>query len=145
MDELRRLAEEGGLGSLLDSLRRDWGGYDLLWHHQQGEFHHDFLIRVRAARPRLPGEYLAISTNCNSGVKEAVCFDLPLDPSSLWHLRCPGNPEFQGEAPPVLAVARTEAWFDPCSLLSLDARSELKSEFRERQTGGGWCRKPASG
>jgi hypothetical protein len=30
-------------------------------------------------------------------------------------------------------------WFDPCELLSHDARSELRPEFRRRQEGGGWA------
>jgi len=29
-------------------------------------------------------------------------------------------------------------WFDPCALLTEDARSEYRPEFRERQEGGGW-------
>lgn len=43
-DRLQRLAEECVLGSLLESVRRDWGAYDLLNHHQQGEFHHDVFV-----------------------------------------------------------------------------------------------------
>ncbi|MCB9788905.1 MAG: hypothetical protein H6744_19690 [Deltaproteobacteria bacterium] len=56
----------------------------------------------------------------------------------MWHARCPDNPEFEGELPPVLAVARTAHWFDPCALLAEDARSELRPEARRRQRGGGW-------
>ena len=61
------LASQRVLGALLDRVRRDWGSYDLLRHHQQGEFHHDVFVRVPNAKPRLPGEYLVISTNCNGG------------------------------------------------------------------------------
>ena len=46
--------------------------------------------------------------------------------------------EFNGELPPILAETRTVHWFDPCSLLSVNARSEYLPEFRERQAGGGW-------
>jgi hypothetical protein len=139
---VQRLAERRVLGALLDSVRQDWGGYDLLLHHQQGEFHHDVFVRIPNAKPMLPGEYLVISTNCNGGVKEVLCFAQPADPSALWHFRCPNNGDFSGVLPPILATARTEHWFDPCELLSVDARSELKAEFRERQPGGGWCKKP---
>ena len=138
---VQRLAEERVLGALLDRVRHDWGGYDLLVHHQQGEFHHDVLVRVSNAKPGLPGEYLVISTNCNGGVKEVICFDAPVEPSALWHFRCPENPDFSGSIPTILAFARTEHWFDPCELLTVDARSELKAEFRARQPGGGWCKK----
>ncbi|MET0790277.1 MAG: hypothetical protein ABW061_02035 [Polyangiaceae bacterium] len=138
---VQRLAEQRTLGALLEDVRRDFGGYDLLLHHQQGEFHHDVFVRVASAMPRLPGEYLVISTNCNGGVKELLCFAEPVDPAALWHSRCPSNEAFSGELPRVLASARTEHWFEPCELLLPDARSELKAEFRERQTGGGWCKK----
>jgi hypothetical protein len=138
---VQRLAEERVLGALLERVRRDWGGYDLLLHHQQGEFHHDVIVRVSNAKPGLPGEYLVISTNCNGGVKEVLCFDAPVAPSALWHFRCPENADFSGAIPTILAFARTEHWFDPCELLTADARSELKEEFRARQPGGGWCKK----
>src|SRR4051812_12010133 len=82
-----------------------------------------------------------IATNCNSGVEEVICFDEPVDPSALWHFRCPENAEFSGTLPAVLASARTEHWFEPCELLAANARSELKPEFRDRQAGGGWCKK----
>ena len=84
---------------------------------------------------------MVISTNCNGGVKEVLCFAEAVTPSALWHARCPANDAFSGTLPEVLAAARTEHWFDPCELLSADARSELKEEFRERQLGGGWCKK----
>jgi len=136
------LANQRVLGALLDQVRRDCGGYDLLRHHQQGEFHHDVFVRVHSATPRLPGEYLVISTNCNGGVKEVLCFGQAVDPDALWHSRCPSSVEFSGDLPPILAAAQTEHWFDPCELLTADARSELCAEFRARQAGGGWCKKP---
>ena len=138
---VEKLAGERVLGALLESVRQCWGSYDLLVHHQQGEFHHDVVVRVPNAKPRLPGRYLVISTNCNGGVKEVLCFDEPVEPTALWHFRCPENPEFAGALPPLLASARTEHWFEPCELLSPTARSELKAEFRGRQPGGGWCKK----
>ena len=138
---VEKLAGERVLGALLEAIRRGWGAYDLLAHHRQGEFHHDVIIRVPNAKPRLPGRYLVISTNCNGGVKEVLCFDDPVEPSALWHCRCPGNAEFSGRLPPLLASARTEHWFDPCELLAANARSELRPEFRDRQAGGGWCKK----
>jgi hypothetical protein len=138
---VEKLARERVLGALLASVQQRWGAYDLLLHHQQGEFHHDVIVLVPNAKPGLPGRYLVISTNCNGGVKELLCFDEPVDPSALWHFRCPENSEFSGALPPLLASARTEHWFDPCELLAVNARSELKPEFRARQTGGGWCKK----
>jgi hypothetical protein len=138
---IEKLAATRVLGALLEAVREDWGSYDLLLHHQQGEFHHDVVVRLANAKPRLPGQYLVISTNCNGGVKEVLCFDEPVEPSALWHLRCPENTEFSGVLPALLASARTEHWFEPCELLAANARSELKPEFRDRQAGGGWCKK----
>lgn len=125
------------LGSLLDALGRACGGYELLDHWTQGEFHHDIVLRVREARG-LPGSVLVVSTNCNGGVKELSCFSSVPDRWALWHRRCPTNPEFEGQLPPVLGEARTLHWFDPCELLGEDARSELKPECRRRQRGGGF-------
>lgn len=129
------------LGALLDDLRRQAGGYTLLDHWQQGEFHHDTLLRVDAVRAGLPGSILVVATNCNGGVKEVLCFAERPDRYALWHQRCPSNPEFSGELPPILASTRTLHWFDPCGLLQADARSEYRAEFRERQLGGGWTMK----
>lgn len=96
------------------------------------------VLRVPNAVGDLPGGVLVIATNCNGGVKEVLCFgDLP-EASALWSARCPDNREFSGALPPLLARATTVHWFDPCELLSADARSELREEYRERQCGGGW-------
>jgi hypothetical protein len=119
------------LGALLEELRGRFGGYELLDHWQQGEFHHDVVLRVA-------GEVLVVATNCHGGVKEVLCFrELP-ERSALWHWRCPENPEFSGSLAPPLGVATTEHWFDPCELLVAEARSEYRAEFRDRQCGGGW-------
>ena len=131
------LARNLGLGSLLADLTKKFGGYEILEHWQRGEFHHDLLLRVEA-KGKLPGPVLVVATNCNGGVKEIICLDAPPREEALWHDRCPTSPEFRGELPPVLARARTVHWFDPCALLSDDARSEYRPEFRERQPGGGW-------
>ena len=79
-----------------------------------------------------------MATNCNGGVKEVLCFGSAPAQSALWRHRCPGNPEFEGELPPILEQAQTLHWFDPCELLRPDARSEYREEHRERQAGGGW-------
>jgi hypothetical protein len=131
------LAQHLGLGTLLEALHSNFGGYDVLDHWQQGEFHHDIVIRV-AASEKLPGQVLVVATNCNGGVKEVLCFSQQPEHDALWHHRCPENPDFQGELAPVLATARTVHWFDPCELLPPHARSEYLPEHRERQQGGGW-------
>ena len=131
------LARNLGLGSLLTDLNEKFGGYEILEHWQRGEFHHDLLLRVDA-KGKLPGPVLVVATNCNGGVKEIICLAEPPSEEALWHDRCPVSPEFSGDLPPVLGRARTVHWFDPCALLSDDARSEYRPEFRERQPGGGW-------
>jgi hypothetical protein len=131
------LAQNLGLGPLLEDLRHRFGGYELLDHWQQGEFHHDLLLRIDA-KDDLPGSVLVVATNCNGGVKEVLRFDRVPEQGALWRHRCPENSEFQGELPPILERAQTIHWFDPCELLLPDARSEYKPEHRERQPGGGW-------
>lgn len=137
------LARELTLGALLDEVRRGCGGYTLLDHWQQGEFHHDTVIGVDASTAGLPGSVLVVATNCNGGVKEVLCFASLPERSALWHRRCPDNPEFTGELSEPLDSARTVHWFDPCELLRDDARSEYRAEFRQRQSGGGWQMKDA--
>jgi len=140
MSAVDSLAKLLVLGSVLEALRSAFGGYDLVAHWTQGEFHHDVVVRVRAPKA-LPGPVLVIATNCNGGVKEILCFaELP-DRSALWHARCPESTEFAGDVPAMLARAETPHWFDPCELLAPDARSELRPEHRVRQPGGGWCKR----
>lgn len=139
---LDNLCSSRMLGPFLEAVRERCGTYELVDHWTQGEFHHDVVIRV----PPVPAsETLAsvvlVATNCNGGIKEVLCFDEIPDRWALWHHRCPDNPEFEGELPPIRAALRTEHWFDPCELLGKDARSELKPEFRCRARGGGWERK----
>jgi len=135
---LNALASRLTLGDLLETLRATCGAYDLIAHHAQGEFHHDVILRVTEPRG-LPGPVLVVSTNCNGGVKEVLCFADEPTVDALWHARCPDNPDFVAtELPPLLGQARTLHWFDPCELLTADARSELRPEFRRRQKGGGW-------
>ncbi len=137
---VQQLADAMVLSSLLQSLRERCGAYDLVDHWQQGEFHHDIVLRV-APCDALPGSVLVVATNCNGGVKEVLCFDQNPQRDALWSFRCPDNDEFFGRLPAVLARATTRHWFDPCELLVPNARSELREEFRERQRGGGWQRK----
>lgn len=135
---LEQLSSALMLGSLLEDVHRRFGGYELLDHWQQGEFHHDVVLRVTGMHSALGGDVLVVATNCNGGVKEVLAFrDVP-ERSSLWHWRCPDNPDFRGDIPALLGKATTEHWFNPCELLRPDARSEYRSEFRERQCGGGW-------
>jgi len=138
MATIDELSRHLGLGALLTELERTSGPVEHLDHWTQGEFHHDIVLRIGPGASGLPGPVLVVATNCNGGVKEVLCFEERPRHEALWHHRCPDNPEFSGALPPLLASARTIHWFDPCSLLTPDARSELREEFRERQRGGGW-------
>ena len=141
---LQELSRQLGLGALLSELRTRAGGYDLVDHWQQGEFHHDVVVRVPESA-ELPGRILVVAINCNGGVKEILCFESLPDRGALWHHRCPDNDEFTGDLPPVLDSVRTLHWFDPCELLKPDARSEYRPDARERQAGGGWQLKTGPG
>jgi hypothetical protein len=121
------------LGSLLERV----APYKLIAHWTQGEFHHDIVVELLNNKELL-GNILVIATNCNGGVKECLCFGEVPDRNALWHYRCPRIPEFTGTLPPILESYITLHWFDPSELLVADARSELKPNCRERQSGGGW-------
>ena len=144
METVQSLATHLGLGAFLATVDRACGRHQLLEHAQQGEFHHDLVLALPAPPPTLPGAVLVVATNCNGGVKEVLCFAERPSVQALWHHRCPDSPEFAGVLPPILASARTHHWFDPCVLLTPEARSELRPDARERQPGGGWPAKSCS-
>lgn len=133
-----RLASTMVLGTLLEELREQCGGFRLLAHWQQGEFHHDVVLQLPLGRSPLGGLVVVVGTNCNGGVKEVMACPVAPNRQGLWRQRCPENMEFNGPLPTILACSRTNHWFDPCELLEDDARSELRPEFRRRQHGGGW-------
>jgi hypothetical protein len=137
--DLSFLASSLVLAGLLSTLRSKHGGYQILEHWKQGEFHHDLVLGIKSPAAEVPGQILVVSTNCNAGIKELLCFNEVPDRWALWHFRCPDNPEFGGALPPLLGAARTPNWYDPCGLLGEDGPSELKPEFRQRLRGGGWC------
>jgi hypothetical protein len=142
-DPVTHLARTLVLGALLDEVERLFGGYDLVAHWKQGEFHHDVVLRLpESASSVLPGRVLVVATNCYGGVKEVLAFSEVPDCGALWHHRCPSIPDFVGELGPILGRAVTEHWFEPCELLGADARSELRPEHRRRQEGGGWEQAP---
>jgi hypothetical protein len=77
------------LGALLEDLTARFGGYELVAHWTQGEFHHDVVLRLpEGAASDLRGRVLVVATNCNGGIKEVLSFA-------------------------VLDRAVTEHWFDP--------------------------------
>ncbi len=131
------LASHLSLGSFLDALSRV-KPYRILHHWPQGEFHHDLVLQVEDHEADLPGSILVISSDCNGGLKEVICFSEVPSRWGLWHHRCPQNPDFYGELPPVHGWIKTSLWFDPCTLLTEDAASELNTAYRRRQFGGGW-------
>ena len=123
---VQELAETLVLGALLERLKASHYEYEVLEHHRQGEFHHDVVLHVSKVPQALPGAFLVVSTNCNGGVKEVLCFDERPSVEALGHRRCTDVEEFVGELPVALDEARTVHWFDPCELLGPDARSELR-------------------
>ena len=133
---LQQLADTLSLKGVLDGLRPF--GWEHIDHWQQGEFHHDVVLRLQRVPTGLRGDVLVVSTNCNGGGKEVLCLEGVPDRYGLWHHRCPENPEFDGPAPMIVGSARTVHWFDPCNLLKAGTRSEYREEYRQRQRGGGY-------
>lgn len=130
---VEELASTLTLGDLLQTLMARAGGYELLAHWQQGEFHHDVVLEVQQEALAEGVSFLVVSTNCNGGVKEVLALSDTPDRAALWRQRCEGEPP-KG----LVASSRTVHWFDPCELLRDDARSEILPEHRRRQEGGGW-------
>ena len=136
MSYLDQLGESLVLGDLLTQLVKRYGSFELVAHWMQGEFHHDVVLRmpdeaVSAGAPPI----LVVATNCNAGVKELLAFDEVPARTALWDYRLG---DCSAESIGLRASARTLHWFDPRELLGENARSELKPEFRRRQSGGGW-------
>ena len=134
MSYLHTLGESLVLGDLLDKLVKRFGAFELVTHWTQGEFHHDVVLRLGEDRDAEP-PILIVSTNCNGGVKELLAFDVLPSREALWNYRL-------GDASAASIGLResvqTLHWFDPRELLGENARSELKPEYRRRQSGGGW-------
>jgi hypothetical protein len=127
----KQISDRLALSESLDEIRKIYGNYSLIDHWKQGEFHHDVVIKVNDM-------YFVIATNCNGGVKEVFAFNQLPSRGGLWKFRCPNNSEFEGEIPEIISHSKTVHYFDPSELLGNDARSELKEEYRQRQSGGGW-------
>jgi hypothetical protein len=107
------------LGPFLAELRERYGRYQLIDRWTQGEYHHDIVIGVPAdARADKIPQFVVVAINCNGGIKEVMGFDKVPQRDALWHYRCPENPEFRGELPPMRLQLRTEHWFDPRELLT---------------------------
>ena len=63
--DLAFLTQSQVLAGLLGRLRTNHGGYRIVEHWKQGEFHHDLVLKVQAPTGELPGDILVVSTNCN--------------------------------------------------------------------------------
>jgi hypothetical protein len=121
MSLLDELCESRLLGDFLEGLRNRYGGYELVDNWQQGELHHDVVLRMPADAVSSLARIVVVSINCNGGIKEVLGFDdLPERPA-LWHHRCPDNPAFAGTLPPIRCALRTEHWLEPGELLASEA------------------------
>jgi hypothetical protein len=153
MESLARLTRSLVLGDLLAELIRLHGGFELVEHWTQGEFHHDVVLRLppgalagpSSGASGAPGSWgssrsvLVVATNCNGGVKELLAFDDVPSRRALWDYRVGTS---SADAIQLRGSARTLHWFDPRELLGDNARSEIKREYRQRQEGGGWQLRP---
>ncbi len=139
MEALAHLTRSLVLGDLLAELIRRFGGFELLEHWTQGEFHHDVVLRLPAGALAKTPRVLVVATNCNGGVKELLAFDDVPSRRALWDYRVGTS---SAAAIRLRDSARTLHWFDPRELLGENARSEIKREFRQRQEGGGWQLRP---
>jgi hypothetical protein len=139
MESLARLTRSLVLGDLLAELIRLHGGFELVEHWTQGEFHHDVVLRLPPGALASGSSVLVVATNCNGGVKELLAFDDVPSRRALWDYRVGTS---SAEAIQLRGSARTLHWFDPRELLGDNARSEIKREYRQRQEGGGWQLRP---
>ena len=137
MSVVKRLAAHLALGDLLSDLHTTIGPSKPIAVWKQSCSHSDLVLFVDH-QGKLPGRVLVIAIDCNGGVKEVLCFDQVPDRWALWHWRCPTNPEFEGEIPPLLDSARTQHWFDPNQIVDDNSYCELRPEFRKRLRGGGF-------
>src|SRR3989338_7732121 len=112
MSLVKRLAAHLALGDLLTDLHTNISASIPVAVWKQSCSHSDVVLQLKDARD-FPGPVLVIAIDCNGGVKEVLCFPEVPDRWALWHWRCPSNPEFDGDIPPLLEYARTEHWFDP--------------------------------
>jgi hypothetical protein len=139
MESLARLTRSLVLGDLLAELIRLHGGFELVEHWTQGEFHHDVVLRLPPGALAAAASVLVVATNCNGGVKELLAFDDVPSRRALWDYRVGTS---SAAAIQLRGSARTLHWFDPRELLGDNARSEIKREYRQRQEGGGWQLRP---
>ncbi len=137
MGIVKRLADRLVLGDLLTELHQMIGPSRPIAVWKQSCSHSDVVVQLDH-RKELPGSVLVIAIDCDRGVKEVLCFDEIPDRWALWHWRCPTNPEFEGEIPPLLDYEKTQHWFDPNEICDDDSYCELRPEFRQRQRGGGF-------
>lgn len=111
------LAAQLVLGDVLLELRRRHGQWDLVAHWEQGEHHHDLVIRLPESAEADYPKVLVIGTNSTGGVKEIYAFDEVPDRDALWHYRCPELVAYWEPLPVLRAAARTNHWLDPRALL----------------------------
>lgn len=112
------LAAQLVLGDVLHELRRRHSQWELVAHWEQGEHHHDLVIRLPNDAGAEHPAVLVIATNSNGGVKEVYAFDEVPERTALWHYRCPEIVQYVEPLPALLAAARTNHWLDPRALLS---------------------------
>lgn len=135
---LTALEKSGDLSTAFRDLE-SFGGYEHLDHWQQGEFHHDHLLKVASTDSKEC--YVVIATNCNGAIKEILFFHELPKRWEIWGYRVPENTEFEKPTFEIISHIKTGIWFDPRRLLTDDTRSELLPEHRRRQRGGGWVAK----
>ena len=111
------LAAQLVLGDVLLELRRRHGEWDLVAHWEQGELHHDLVLRLPEDDDREHPAILVIATNATGGVKEVYAFDEAPERDALWHYRCPEMVPYAKSLPGLRACARTGHWSDPRTIL----------------------------
>lgn len=90
----------------------------LVAHWQQGDLHHDLVLHVHPPHPGLAGNILVVSIDDRGRVKEILSLAKMPMRQALWHARCPDDPDYDGDLPPILDEIRTLHWVNPARILN---------------------------
>lgn len=117
---LQTLVRRPSLKATLKAITAHCDGHQpcLIAHWQQGDLHHDLVFHLQRPHHGLTGDVLVVSTDNHGMVKEVISLAKMPKRQALWHARCPADPHFDGDLPPVLEEVKTNHWVRPERILN---------------------------